>query len=156
MNKNNLAVIVIVLSIGLFSPNIFAQDDSAFLGYRQSLMKSLGSQMGSIGHILKNRLPLKQQVASHAEIIAINSKLLAAAFEKKITSGRTDAKPAVWRQWSKFKAAAMATEKEGQKLMEIAGKGSTNELFAQMKNLGMTCGGCHKNFRKPKSERFKR
>jgi len=145
-----------MLVIGFYNSSLFAQQDSAFLGYRQSLMKSLGSQMGAIGHILKSGLPLKQNIASHAQIITLNSKLLPAAFEKKITAGRTDARPAIWQQWSQFKSAAMATQREGQKLMEIAGSGSTNEFFAQMKNVGMTCSACHKGFRKPKPERFKR
>lgn len=112
--------------------------------------------MGSIGTILKNKLPLKDNVATHARIIAINSELMAAGFEKKITAGRTDSQPAVWQQWSKFKTAAMATQRESQKLAEVAKTGSTSEIFAQMKNLGGTCGACHQDFRKPKGERFKR
>ncbi len=156
MKKNSLVMITMMLIIGFYGSNLFAQQDSAFLGYRQSLMKSLGSQMGAIGNILKSGLPLKAHIASHAQIIAVNSKLLPAAFEKKITAGRTDALPAIWQKWSQFEKAAMATQRESQKLMKISKTGSTNEFFAQMKNLGMTCGGCHKNFRKPKHERFKR
>jgi cytochrome c556 len=156
MKKDSFVMITMILVIGLYSSSLFAQQDSAFLGYRQSLMKSLGSQMGAIGHILKSGLPLKQNIASHAQIITINAKLLPAAFEKKITAGRTDATPAIWQKWSQFEKAAMAAQNESQKLMKIAASGSTNEFFAQMKNLGMTCGGCHKGFRKPKHKRFKR
>ena len=156
MNRNIFITVAIVLTIGFFSSNLFAQQDSDFLEYRQALMKTLGSQMGAIGQILKTGLPLKEHIASHAQVIAINSKLLSAAFEKKITTGRTDSQPAIWQKWSQFEKAAMATQRESQKMMEISASRSTSGFFAQMKNLGTTCGGCHRSFRKPKHERFKR
>ncbi|MFH2129192.1 MAG: cytochrome c, partial [bacterium] len=136
MTRKYVAVLAVLISLGLFASTLSAQEDSAYVEYRQALMKSLGTQMGSIGAILKNRLPMKENIASHASIIAIDSELLPSGFEKETMAGKTEASPAVWQQWEQFKAAAMATGKESQKLAEVATSGSVGDIAGQMKNLG--------------------
>ncbi len=53
-------------------------------------------------------------------------------------------------------AAAKALERESAKLAVVAQSGGMADIAAQVKALGKSCGGCHKPFRKPKAERFKR
>ena len=48
------------------------------------------------------------------------SAVIAEAFEKEITEGRTDAKPDVWQDWDKFVTAAETLQEEGAKLADIA------------------------------------
>lgn len=141
----------------LLLPTILsAQSDGAFLKYRQDIMKSNGLHMGMIGHILKNKLPLTEQVASHAWVISKNMRLLEKAYEKKIIRGKTDSKPEIWSHWSTFVSGANKSSRAAKMLADAAQSGNRWEFAGLIKPLGGTCGGCHKYYRKPKKERFKR
>ena len=133
-----------------------AQSDEAYLAYRQKVMQAQGASMGAIGQILKHKLPYSGHIATHANDINRLSKLISDAFKKEITAGKTDAKPDVWKDWDKFVAAAEKLGQESAKLAKVASSGDMAAIGAQRKALGKACGGCHKPFRKPKKERFKR
>lgn len=150
------ALLVGMLGLALMLTGAQAQDDEHYLGYRQKVMKSMGASMGGIGDILKHKLPFAGHIGVHASDISRMSAVIAEAFEKEITAGRTDAKPEVWQDWDKFVAAAETLQEEGAKLADIAAGGDMAAIGAQVKNLGKACGDCHKPFRKPKEERFQR
>lgn len=149
-----LSLLALCLVVSLATAQ--AQSDEAFLVYRQKLMQGQGASMGAISQIVKNKLPFSGHIATHAHDINRLSKLIADAFEKKITEGKTDAKPEVWQDWDKFVEAAKKLESESAKLAQIATGGDMAAIGAQVKAVGKSCGGCHKPFRKPKEERFKR
>lgn len=149
-------LLVGMLGLVLMLTGAQAQDDEHFLGYRQKVMQAIGASMGGIGDILKHKLPFAGHIETHASDISRMSTLIRDAFEKEITEGRTDAKPEVWQDWDKFAAAAEALQEESAKLADVASAGDMAAIGAQMKNLGKACGDCHKPFRKPKEERFKR
>lgn len=151
-----MALLIVILGWTLLLTGVQAQDDEHILGYRQKVMKSMGASMGAIGDVLKHKLPFAGHIGVHAADISRMSTVIAESFEKEITEGRTDAKPEVWQDWDKFVAAAEALETEGAKLAEIAGSGDMAAIGGQVKALGKACGDCHKPFRKPKEERFKR
>ena len=150
------ALLVGMLGLVLMLTGAQAQDDEHYLGYRQKVMKSMGASMGAIGDILKHKLPFAGHIGVHASDISRMSAVIAEAFEKEITEGRTDSKPDVWQDWDKFVGAAEALQEQGAKLAEIASGGDMAAIGAQVKNLGKACGDCHKPFRKPKEERFQR
>ena len=151
-----MALLVGVLGLALMLTGAQAQDDEHILGYRQKVMTSMGASMGAIGDILKHKLPFAGHIGVHATDISRMSAVIKESFEKEITEGRTDAKPDVWQDWDKFVAAAEALQTEGAKLADVAGGGDMAAIGAQVKALGKACGDCHKPFRKPKEERFKR
>lgn len=132
-----------------------AQDDDAYIQYRQKIMAGIGASMGATGDILKNKLPFPGHIYTHAQDIQRVSKLIGEAFKKDIAAGKTDAKPEIWKEWDKFVAAADAMEQESAKLADIAQKGDMEAIGAQVKKLGDACGNCHKPYRKPKEESYK-
>ena len=150
------ALLVGMLGLALMLTGVQAQDDEHYLGYRQKVMKSMGASMGAIGDILKHKLPFAGHIGVHASDISRMSAVIAEAFEKEITEGRTDSKPDVWQDWDKFVGAAEALQEEGAKLADVVSGGDMAAIGAQVKNLGKACGDCHKPFRKPKEERFQR
>lgn len=156
MRPTLIALLVGMLGLAFVLTGAQAQDDEHILGYRQKVMKSMGASMGAIGDILKHKLPFAGHIGVHAADISRMSAVIAESFEKEITEGRTDAKPDVWQDWDKFVAAAETLQEEGAKLADIASGGDMAAIGAQVKNLGKACGDCHKPFRKPKEERFKR
>lgn len=156
MRPTLMALLVGLFGLVLMLTGAQAQNDEHYLGYRQKVMKSIGASMGGISDILKHRLPFVGHIEAHASDISRMSLLIKDAFEKEITEGRTDAKPEVWQDWDKFVAAAQGLQEESAKLAEIASAGDVAAIGAQVKNVGKACGNCHKPFRKPKEERFKR
>ncbi len=149
-------VVLVVVGLALVVTSAQAQDDAAYLKLRQSVMKATGGHMGSIGAILKNKLPYTTSIVAHAQSLQMTSTVIADAFKKEITEGKTDSKPDIWQDWDKFVDAAKKMGEESGKLADIAQSGDMAAIGAQAKALGKSCGGCHKPFRKPKEERFKR
>jgi cytochrome c556 len=132
-----------------------AQEDDAFIQYRQKVMQSTGASMGAIGDILKNKLPYPGHIYTHAQDIQRISKLIGESFKKEVSAGKTDAKSELWKEWDKFMAAADALEQESGKLADVAQAGNMEAIGAQVKKLGEACGNCHKPYRKPKEESYK-
>jgi len=153
MRQMWIKLLLLSLCLALPFASAQAQSDEAFLQYRQKLMQTIGATMGSIGQILKNKLPFSGHIATHANDLNQLSKLIPDAFKKKITAGRTDAKPNVWKDWDKFVAASKQLGKESAKLAKVT---SRADMAAKMKVVGASCGGCHEPFRRPKEKRFKR
>ncbi len=132
--------------------NAYAQADDAYVQYRQKLMASQGAHMGSIGDAMKNNFH-KDQIAKHAKSLALSASMIAGAFEKDISAGKTDAKPEVWKDWKKFEEKAKDLENAANKLSEMAMAGTMDG--AAVKAVADACGGCHKDFRKPKEQSYK-
>ncbi len=130
--------------------------DAHYAVYRQKLMQSVGGNMAAIGVTLKTKLPYQKHIATHAAAIQTSSTMIEAAFKKEVTEGKTDAKPDIWKDWDKFTEAAKKMGEEAGKLAKVAESDDMAAIGAQVKALGKACGGCHKPFRKPKEERFKR
>lgn len=134
-----------------------AQDkDAALIGYRQKLMQANGFHAGSIGAILKGEWPHKEDGAAHAKALAANAMLVINAFKAQTADVKTDAKQDIWKDWAKFEEKAKAFERETAKLAELAGSSDMSGVLAQMKAVGEACGACHKEFRKPKEESYKK
>ena len=125
-----------------------AQEDEGVVGYRQKLMVSLKTSMGSIGDLLKFKLPYdSKHVAAHASNISNMGKLIGDAFEKEIT-GDTGSMAKIWQEWDKFIAAADALTKAGAELAKAAEGGSGGAaLMKPVRAVGDTCKGCHDPYR---------
>ncbi len=129
--------------------------DSPDVIYRQTLMDTIGSNMGAIGDIMKNRLDLPGHIAIHAGEMAESAQMIASAFKKNAPSEMTDAQPKIWTDWTEFESAIADFEKAARNLQTAASGKDPSAVGPAMKALGKSCGGCHKPFRRPKEESFK-
>src|SRR5688500_7795720 len=107
-----LGMLLLLACLALPLTGIQAQEDEAFVQYRQKIMASQGASMGAIGDIMKNKLPYPGHIYTHAQDIQRSSKLIGEAFKKEVTAGKTDAKPEIWKEWDKYMAAVEAVEQE--------------------------------------------
>ena len=137
-----------------------ADDDDAGapteVAYRQKVMDNVGSNMGAIGDILKNGLMLPGAIAVHAHLMAESAQLIGPAFKKNVATKMTDAKPKIWKDWSKFESAIGDFKKAALDMEAAAKGGDMAAIGAAAKGLGKACGGCHKPFRQPKEKSFHR
>ena len=157
LRKCSFALVALV-AIGFGLALVQAQEEeNPEIGYRQRLMKGQGASMGSIGDIMKYRMPnAGKHVEAHAKNIANYSSLIVEAFEKELTEGKTDAKPGIWQNWDDFVAKANALNAAGNDLAMAAAGGDTRAMMPKVKALGDACRGCHNEYRKPEEERFPR
>lgn len=148
-------MLVLTLLFALPSTGL-AQDAEGTLKYRQDLMSAIGSDMAAISDILKFRLPLQANIETHASNIASNAGLMKSAFKAPISDGPTDAKPEIWQDWAHFEKDIAKMKAAAEKLSQTVAQGGDGAAIgAGLKTLGRTCGGCHKEFRKPKKESYK-
>ena len=149
----------LVASLGLVPQAAQAEGapgDTAVIQYRQLVMGAIGSNMGAIGAILKNQLVLSPgAVANHAQQMADSAKLIGPAFKRNVSTGKTDAKPRIWKEWAKFETAIADYEKAAVDLADAAKGSDPAAVGLAVKALGESCGGCHDPFRKPKEESFR-
>jgi len=155
VQRNLCGCLAILICLVVTTTIVQAQDNEAFVQYRQKVMMSNGANMGAIGDILKNKLPYQSHITAHAEEIQRMSILIPDTFKKDVADGKTDAKPEIWKEWDKFTAAANDMGREAAELAKVAQSGNMEAISAQVKKLGDACGACHKPFRKPKEESYK-
>lgn len=158
MNVIRLAIALTVLGAFFMVPlnPAFAQSDRAYIKYRQDLMKSQGGNMAAIVTILKEKLPLQQNIKDHAASLHATALLIASAFKHKVVQGKTDAKAKIWEDYSSFEKHAKKLENASAKLEQVAAGSDMKATFAAVKGVGKACGGCHKEFRKDKEHSYKR
>ena len=154
-----LLIVTLLSTLLLIPATVVSADtheqDEARIGYRQKVMSTIGTNMGAISDILKNRLDVPGAVANHANQMAEAAALIAPAFKKPLTEGATDSKPEIWSDWAKFEVAIADYEAAARALAEAANGSDPGAVGTAMRGLGKSCGGCHKPFRKPKEESYK-
>ena len=117
--------------------------------YRRAGMTLLGAHFGALGAMANNRAPFDAQAAArHGDVIALVSHLPFAGFVPGTDKGETRARPEIWSENAKFKAAAEKMQSEVSKLAAAAKTGSLDNLKAAFSSAGPTCKACHDDFRK--------
>ena len=147
-----------ILTVGILAAagSASAQDGEGDIDYRQNLMRAIGANMAAIGDVLKHGLPVQDNLAGHAGNLVTHSGQIATAFSQRATEGATDAKPGIWDDPEGFAQAIESFRAEATKLSEAADSGDWAAFGGQVRGLGLSCGGCHENYRKPKEESYKR
>ena len=149
-------VAALILATAAHAQADAAKADEGPLKYRQSLMAAVGGDMAALSNLMKYGLSVPGAAATHADGLASHAKLVAAAFERKVTEGPTDAEPAIWEKPDEFRQGIEKFQAETAKLAELARGGDLAALGQQLKATGAACGDCHDAFRKPKEQSFKR
>ncbi len=121
--------------------------------YRQAVMKAIGGHTGAIAAVAKGQVDHGDHVVHHAVSLAEMGAITADLFPEG--SGPDDYADTgvlndVWSKPDEFKAAVTAFRDQSAKLAEVAKGGDMKATMAEFQNLGKTCGGCHKPFRKKK------
>jgi cytochrome c556 len=150
--KKSLQAIVFgfLISFGAATGVSAADEPENAAKYRTTLMKTLAGHMGSIGAVLKGEVSHAGHVKEHAQAIKAISVMAADVFPKGSDIPTSRAKPEIWQKWDEFLKAYGNFKVEAAKLAEVAAGGDLAAVGAQMGNVGKSCGGCHKPFRKEK------
>jgi cytochrome c556 len=115
---------------------------------RQSAMKLIGYNLGSIGAMVNDKKPYNKDEAirNAGRVDALSSQ----PFEFFIAGsdkGETKAKADIWKETGKFKAAAEKMQGEVAKLAQVTKTGDMAALKSQFGAAAGACKACHDDFR---------
>lgn len=120
--------------------------------YRQSALTVMATHFGRIAAMAQGKVPFDAKAAAdNAVIVREMSMLPFVAFAEGTEKGLpTRAKPEIWKEQAKFKAAAEKMQAEVVKLDAAAKSGSLDAIKTAVSATGGSCKGCHDDFRAEK------
>jgi len=126
----------------------FAKPEDA-IKYRKAAFTVMGAHFGRVAAMANGRVPFDARAAAeNAEIALMMSKLPYAGFIDGTDKGDTRAKPEIWAEQDKFKAAAGKMQDEMVKLNAAAKTGNLDAIKSAAGAVGQSCKACHDNYRK--------
>jgi cytochrome c556 len=136
------------LACGPAAAQFKSADDA--IEYRQGALGVMGHHFGVIGAMAGGKLPFDAKAAqANADLVVTLSRLPWSAFVEGSDKGDTNARPEVWSQPDKFKAAAQKLQDAAVKLAAVAAKATkADDLKPAFGAAAETCKSCHDDFRK--------
>ncbi|WP_280153672.1 cytochrome c [Piscinibacter sp. XHJ-5] len=149
MKKMMLAVAAVAgLTSALPAAAQFAKPEDA-IKYRKASFTVMAAHFGRIGAMVNGRAPFDPKVVQeNADLVAALARLPFTGFVEGTDKGETKAKPEVWSENDKFKAATSKMLDEMAKLNAAAKSGNLDTVKAAFGPVGQSCKACHDNFRK--------
>ena len=151
MKRLHLVLLGTVATLSLPAAAQFQKPEDA-IKYRQSAFTVMANHFGRIAAMAQGRVPFDAKVAAeNADIVLTMSKLPFSGFGEGTDKGLPQrAKPEVWKEQPKFKAAAEKMQAEVAKLDAAAKTGSLDAIKAAVGAVGGSCKACHDDFRADK------
>ena len=144
---STLVVAVATLSFSGLAAAQFAKPDDA-IKYRKNALFVMQQHFARVGAMAAGRVPFDAKVAAdNAAIAESMSRLPWAAFGEGTDKGETKAKPEIWKEQAKFKAASEKMQAEMSKLAAAAKTGNLDSVKAAFQATSGSCKACHDDFR---------
>lgn len=125
----------------------FAKPEDA-IKYRESAMFLMQQHFARVGAMASGRVPFDAKVAAdNAAIAESMSRLPWAAFGEGTDKGDTKAKPEIWMEQAKFKAASEKMQGDMSKLAAATKTGNLDSVKAAFQATAGSCKACHDDFR---------
>jgi len=126
----------------------FAKPENA-IKYRKAAFNVMAEHFSRVGAMASGKAPFDAKAAAeNADLALMVSKLPYTAFGEGTDKGETRAKPEVWSEGEKFRAAAAKMQEEMTKLNAAAKTGNLDTIKAAFGPVGQSCKACHDHFRK--------
>lgn len=126
----------------------FAKIEDA-VKYRKAAFTVMSSHFARVGATVKGEKPYdKTSVENDAVMVEMMSKLPWHAFQPNSVTSDSRAKPEIWKEQDKFKAASEKMQGEVSKLSAAAKAGDLNMIKTTFGSTAQSCKACHDDFRK--------
>lgn len=116
--------------------------------HRVTVMKIIGGDIGAIAKVAKGEAAYSPALIERAKRMAALSQTVTVLFPDD-SKGRR-AKPEIWTDRATFEKAAGAFGMAMPGLVKAVETGDRGQIGQALGQVGKSCGGCHKPFRKPK------
>ena len=144
----SLALTSAAITLALPAQAQFAKPEDA-IKYRKSVMTIQSTHFGRVAGMANGRIPFNAAAAvDNAAIAEAMSKLPWAAFGEGTGTGDTKAKPEIWSDNAKFRAAGEKLQGEMVKLVAATKTGNVDTIKVAAGGVGGACKACHDDFRK--------
>jgi cytochrome c556 len=147
--KKSLKFAALIAALTLAAPAM-AQFKNAedTIKYRKAVFTVMGQHFTQLGAMANGRTPFDAQKAKdNAALVLSLSQLPWSAFGADTDLGDTKAKPEIWKEPAKFKAAADKAMGELSKLDAAAKTGNIDQIKAAFGAAGQSCKACHDDYR---------
>ena len=151
MKNNRLRLITLIAAGGMALASFGAYAESEpedLIKYRQAVMKAQAGYMGALGLIVKGKVPYDKHAQGHAAALSSLSRLVINLFPEGSDMGETKAKDKLWSDFENFQKAARDSAKAAGALAKVAKKNDMAAIKAAYGDVGKSCKGCHKEYRK--------
>lgn len=117
--------------------------------FRKGAYSVMGWYTGQMGAMVKGQAPFDQKIfVRNSAIIEQMSHVVPDAFVPgSDKGGDTRAKPEIWSQPDKFKAAMERFQGEATKMSQVSKAGNQDQIRQQFGALAKACSNCHDDFR---------
>jgi cytochrome c556 len=147
MKTRHILLVLAALGLSSAAQAQFAKPEDA-IKYRKSALFVMQQHFSRVGAMASGKVPLDTKaLAENAAIAESMSHLPWAAFVEGTDTGDTKAKPEIWKEQAKFKAAAEKLEAEMGKLSAAAKTGNLDAVKVALQATGGSCKACHDDFR---------
>lgn len=127
---------------------VHAADTDKAIEYRKAVFTAVGWQMQHMGAMVKGQVSYDQaKFQDYAEAMAALSHMPLDGFPKGSDMGNTEAKDAIWKNWSDFKSKLADFQKAGDALVVAAKSGDMGKIKPAFGALGKSCKSCHKAYK---------
>ena len=115
--------------------------------YRVSVMTALRGHIGAASMIARGLVANDGHLIGHAQGLDSAANELHRVFPEGSAVGESEALPAIWEDAEGFAAAIEAMTEATAAFVEAAEGGDGEAIGAAFRNVGMSCRGCHDNYR---------
>jgi cytochrome c556 len=118
------------------------------LDYRKAVMTTLKGHLLAASMIVRGLAEDEGYLVQHAKGLANSAAEIHRVFPAGSAVDDSEALPAIWEQPEKFKAALQKAQDATENFHRVVASGSDNAAIgAAFKDVGMSCRGCHDDFR---------
>ena len=148
MKKSFLATgVALALGAGVAVTAVAQVKPDVLVKQRQAKMTLQGKYLGPIGGMLKGNIPYNADiVALNATFLENLSRMAWDGFDPSTSGVKSRAKPEIYKDMAKFKAAADTLEAEASKLGAAARAKDEAGVRATFGGVAKACGSCHDAF----------
>lgn len=138
----------VVAALGASYPVIADTTPEDAKDYRSAIMTTLRGHIGAASMIARGLVDNNGQLLSHAEGLSNGAAELKNIFPEGSAVDGSEALPAIWGEPDKFAEAINAMVEATAELEDAAAGGDPEAIGGAFRKVGMSCRGCHDNFRK--------
>jgi cytochrome c556 len=141
-------IVGVVVALGASYPVIADTTPEDAKDYRAAIMTTLRGHIGASSMIARGLVDNNGQLLAHAEGLANGAAELKNIFPEGSAVDGSEALPAIWGEPDKFAEAIEAMVVAAAAFEDAAAGGDPAAIGSAFRNVGMSCRGCHDNFRK--------
>lgn len=114
--------------------------------YRHNSMEAIGGHFQSLLKIVRGEVPFGTHVSMHADALADYGEIMGSLFPEGSEGGEALAK--IWDEPEEFEKAVEKFKEATENLKDVVDEeGSESEIGSAVREVGMSCRGCHNRYR---------